>query len=253
MLLLFLVRAGQAQAADPSPAVPSLPAILEGVIARDAETQRELRSMEYDQTVHTERLDAKGSVTHNQDLKIIVRPDAAQELQVVEVRGDDIPTDPDEAARQAQGKERERRKQTFDLRSLSTRFFLTLQGISNEFGTRAYVVGFEPKPNQPYRTQTEKVLNQLHGRLWIRASDDTILRTEATLLHPVRVAWIFASIDQLEFHYELPPGGSEFGPAWLQTSVEVTAPLIQIRQRQRIDMTHFRPRESIPSATKKKM
>jgi hypothetical protein len=103
-------------------------------------------------------------------------------------------------------------------------------------------VAFEPKASQPYHSQIEKVLNQLHGRIWVRASDDTILRTEATLLHPVEVAWIFASIAKLDFHYELPSGGTEYGPAWLETSVEVHAPLIVIRQHQRIDMTGFRPR-----------
>jgi len=164
------------------------------------------------------------------------------------VRGDNLPADPDEAAQQAKGKEMQRRQQTLDLKALSTRFNLSLQGTSNAQGVKAYIVAFEPKANQPYHSQTEKVLNQLHGRMWIRASDDTILRTEATLFHPVEVAWIFASITKLDFHYELPPGGSEYGPAWLETDVEVHAPLIAIRQHQRIDMTHFRPRPILPDA-----
>jgi hypothetical protein len=234
---------------DSSP--PPLQTILQGVIARDAETQRALKSMEYDQTVHTERLDTSGHVTRHQDLKMIVRPGAAQEMQVVEARGDDLPADPDQAAQKARGQEMERRKQTLDLKSISARFSVTLLGTSTELGPKTYVLAFEPKTDQPYDTQTEKVLNRLHGRMWIRASDDTILRTEATLLHPVEVAWIFASIDRLDFHYEMPPGGSEYGPAWLQTYVEVAAPLIRIRQRQRIDMTHFRARQVEVSTNKK--
>ena len=202
--------------------------------------------MAYDEQVHTERLDAAGRVTQRQDLRLIVRPGAKQELQVVSVKGDALPSDPDAAARQAQGKEAQRRQQTLDLRALSTRFHLTLAGRSTELGAPAYIVAFEPKPDQPFHSQTEKVLNQLHGRIWVRASDDTILRTEATLRQPVQVAWIFASITQLDFHYELPAGGSEYGPAWLQTAVEVHAPLINLRQRQRIDMTHFRPVAGAP-------
>jgi hypothetical protein len=230
-------------------AAPPLPAILSGVIARDAQTQRELQSMEYDEHVHTERLDATGRVTQQQDLQLIVRPGGRPELQVVSVHGDNLPTDPDEAARQAKGKEVQRRQQTLDLKSIAMRFNLQLQGESNELGATAYVIAFEPKANQPYHSQTEKVLNELHGRIWVRASDDTILRTEATLLHPVEVAWFFASITKLDFHYELPPGGSEYGPAWLETSVKVTAPLITIAQRQRVEMTNFRPRTaSVPQA-----
>jgi hypothetical protein len=225
----------------PAPtAPPPLDVLVHEVLARDDQTQRELKGMEYDERVLTERLNAQGKVTQHQDLQLIVRPGAKQELQVVSVHGDNLPTDPDEAARQAKGKELQRRQQTFDLKSISTRFNLAFQGESDELGTPAYVISFEPKSNQPYHSQTEKVLNQLHGRIWVRKGDDTILRTEATLLHPVQIAWIFASITKLDFHYELSPNGSEYGPAWLETSVEVTAPLIDIAQRQRIDMTHFR-------------
>jgi hypothetical protein len=225
----------------PTSDAPPVPALLEGVIARDAQTQRELKSMRYDEHVRTDRLDDAGKVTQHQDLRLVVRPGAKQELQVISVTGDNLPADPGAAAQEATGKEMQRRQQTLDLKSISTRFNLTLRGTSTELGARAYIVAFEPKPNQPYHSQIEKVLNQLHGRIWIRASDDTILRTEATLAQPVPVAWVFASIDQLDFHYELPPGGSEYGPAWLETSVVIHAPLLHIAQRQRIDMTDFRP------------
>ncbi len=218
-----------------------MPALLAAVIARDAQTQRELKAMQYDEHVRTERLDAQDKVTQHQDVQLIVRPGAKNQLQVVSIKGDDLPGDPDAAARQAAGKETQRRQQTLDLKSISTRFNLTLLGQDTALGAPAYIVGFEPKPNQPYHSQTEKVLNQLHGRIWVRASDDTILRTEATLAHPVSVAWIFASIGRLDFHYELPSGGSEYGPCWLETNVEVRAPLLDIRQHQRIDMTGFRP------------
>jgi hypothetical protein len=228
-----------------------LPSILDGVIARDAQTQRELKSLEYDQTVHTERLDTQGHVTGHQDVKMIVRPGASPEIQVVQVKGDDIPTDPDQAAQKAKGQEIARHKQNFDLKTIAAHFNITLQGTSTELGPKAYVLAFEPKPNQPYTTQTEKVLDQLHGRMWVRASDNTILRTQATLLHPVDVAWILVTIDQLDFHYELPAGGSEYGPAWMETSVEIAAPLIRIHQRQRVDMDHFRPREPISAMAKK--
>jgi hypothetical protein len=240
IVLASALLAATVRADDPP---PSVPALLAGVVARDAQTQRELKAMTYDEHVLTERLDTTGKVTQHQDLQIIVRPGAKNELQVVSVHGDNLPTDPDAAARQAQGKEAQRRQQTLDLKSIATRFNLTLQGTSMEMGAKAYIVAFEPKPNQPFHSQTEKVLNQLHGRIWIRASDDTILRTEATLLQPVEVAWVFASITKLDFHYELPAGGSEYGPAWLQTLVEVHAPLIRIVQRQRVDMDHFRPRQ----------
>ena len=236
-------------AVQPAPTPPPLASILQAVIVRDAETQQNLKSMEYHEHIQTERLDAQGKVTQQQDMQLIVRPGANPELQVVSVHGQDLPSNPDEAAAQARKQQAQQRQQSFDLKSISRRFNLTLQGRSSELGADAYVIAFEPKPNQPYRNQTEKVLNQLHGRIWVRTSDDIILRTEASLARPVQVAWVFASVTALQFHYELPPGGSRYGPAWLETFVRINAPLISIAQRQRIDMTDFRPRMPGPVPT----
>ena len=240
--LLLAAALTTSPAAPPVSPPPPLSALLAGVVARDAQTQRELKSMQYDEHVKTERLDDAGKTMQHQDLQVIVRPGAKQELQVVSIKGDNLPTNPDDAAQQAKGKELQRRQQTLDLKSIAQRFNLTLLGSSMELGAPTWIVGFEPKEGQPFNSQTEKVLNQLHGRIWVRQSDSTILRTEATLLHPVQVAWVFASITKLDFHYELPSGGSEYGPAWLETVVAVHAPLLHVNQRQRVDMNGFRPR-----------
>ena len=236
--LAALLSAFPARAQAP----PSIGTLLAGVIARDAQTQRELKTMAYDEEVVTERLDASGRATQRQDLRLTVRPGAQPELQVVSVKGDNLPSDPEAAAQQARGQEAQRRQQTLDLKSIATRFNLALQGSSTEFGALAYVVAFAPKSNQPANTQVEKVLNQLQGRIWVRASDDTILRTVATLGRPVSVAWFLASVSKLDFDYELLPGGNEYGPARLRMLVDVRAPLIWIIQRQDIAMDHFRPR-----------
>jgi hypothetical protein len=249
--LLVLVTATAGASAAPAPLTPSVPAIVAGVIARDAQTQRELKSMQYDQRVQTDQLDEQGKVTRHQDLQLIVRPGAEHEVEVVAMQTDHVPDSPEKAAEQAKAIEEQQRQQNFDLKSIAARFNLTLQGESSELGARAYIVAFDPKPNQSYDTQVEKVLNQLHGRIWVRASDDTILRTEASLTQPVAVAWFLASVSKLEFHYELPPGGSEYGPAWLETSFVVNAPLITIAQHQRIDLTNFRPRSNPQPNTSK--
>jgi hypothetical protein len=66
-LLLFAVVVVIKSAPAATTNSPTLSAIIDGVIARDAQTQRELKSLEYDQTVHTERLDGQGHVTNHQD------------------------------------------------------------------------------------------------------------------------------------------------------------------------------------------
>jgi len=228
--------------ASPVEAVPPLATIIARVVARDDATQKMLHSMQYQQFTHTEELNANGQATKHQDLLVIVKPGATQEINVVSVKGDNLPSDPDEAAQQAKGQEIERRKHNFSLKNLVARFTISYAGTEDYMGEKAYVLAFEPKPHQPYADQTEKVLNQLHGTLLISAKDDVVLRTEATLVHPVAVAWIFARIKTLDFHYELRTTTNPFGPAWLQVFVQVEAPLLTVRQRQTVEMNQFEPR-----------
>ena len=223
-------------------ATPPVEAIIQQAIARDAATQKALQSMEYHQTLKTERLDDKEQVTQHQELQMVVRPGTAQEIQVVSEKGDDLPSNPDQAALQAQGKKAQAQKVDLSLKDLAGRFTITLVGTTAIAGQTAYELAFEPKPNQPYHSQTEKVLNHLHGHIWIRAGDYTILKTEATLAEPVEVAWVFAEISELNFHYELDNTSGGLGPAQVQTSVKVTAPFLSIKQRMTVDMTQFQPR-----------
>ncbi len=231
-----------ARASDTS---PPLSTIIERVVARDNANQKALLSMEYHQTLKTERLDEHGQVIRQQELQMIVRPGTAEELQVISEKGDNLPANPDEAALQAQGHKVQKQKINFVLKDIVDRFTVTLAGRDTLQNQPVYVLTFEPKPDQPYRNQTEKVLNQLHGRIWISARDYSVLRIEATLAKPVEVAWIFAEIGALNFHYELKNTAGGMGPTRIQASVEVDAPFIKIRQRMTIDMTQFKPRPNL--------
>jgi hypothetical protein len=234
----------------PVETTPPLATIIERAVARDDATQKALESMQYHQSAHTEQLGAHDEVTHRQDIEFLVQPGATHELVVLSVKGDNLPSDPDQAMQKARGQETERRKHNFSLKTLVGRFDISLVGTGSYLGQKAYILAFEPRPNQPYKDQTERVLNQLHGRIWISAKDYVIDKTEATLAHPVRVAWIFASIRALDFHYELRTTTNDFGPSWLQVLVEVDAPLIQFRQRQTEEMTQFEPRGKLATVEK---
>ncbi len=223
-------------------APPPLSMIIRQVIARDDANQKALKAMEYHEILRTEQLDDTGRVTRQQELRMIVRPGAAQELQVLSEKGDNLPTNPDEAALQARGKEAQKSKINFALKDMANRFNISLAGTGLLRGQSVYVVAFEPKPNEPYRDQTEKVLNHLHGRMWISARDYSVLKTEATLAEPVEIAWIFAQISDLDFHYELENTSGAMGPAQLQVSVKVNAVFMTIRQRMTVDMTQFQAR-----------
>ena len=239
ILLLLLLPATRATAVDPAPALPT---IIQRVIARDEDNKKKLQSMEFHATSHTEQLDADGKATKQREVKMIVRPGAAEEITILSVKGDDLPADPDEAAQKAKGDEVKRKNMRIDLKDIAQRFTITLAGTDTFQGQPAYVLAFAPKPDQSYRDQTEKVLNQLKGRIWVSTLDYSVLKTDATLAQPVDILWFVAQISKLDFHYELhsTPGG--MGPAFVQTSVVVEAPLVEIRQRSSVEMTNFRAR-----------
>ncbi len=243
---LLLASAPACAVVAPSPPLPPPPNdLVAKVVARDQATQDQLRAMQYREAIHSDQLDAQGGVTHQQDTQMIVQPGAHEPFHVLSVRGDRIPGDPDEAVRQAKGQETERRKHDFSLRILAARFQIANAGIGTCLGAPAYLLSFEPKPNQPFRDQTEKVLNQLHGRIWVDPRTNVVLRIEATLAHPVTVAWIFAKITRLDFQYEMRSLTNLYGPSHLQVFVEVATPIWSVRQRQSVDLTDFQPVEKI--------
>ena len=78
--------------AAPADTPPPLPKLIAQAVARDKATQQALQSMQYGQISQIEELDAKGQVERHQTLHLIVRPGAAQEIQVVSAQGDDLPS-----------------------------------------------------------------------------------------------------------------------------------------------------------------
>ncbi len=221
---------------------PPVSTIIDQAIARDEANKKALQSMEYHQLLKTERLDDKGMVIQQQELRMILRPGAAQEIQVLSEKGDNLPSNPDDATLQAQGQKAKNQNVDISLRDLADRFKISLVGTDTIRGQPVYVVAFEPKPDQPYRNQTEKVLNHLHGQMWIRARDYTVLKTEATLAEPVEIAWILAQISSLTFHYELDSTSDDMGPAQITTVVKVATPFLDITQRITVDLSQFQPR-----------
>jgi hypothetical protein len=221
---------------------PSLQKIIERTLLHDDERQKALQTMQYDQTADLDELNAKGEVTRHETLQMIIYPGGNPSMKIVSVKGDHIPADPDQAEAQAKGRDVEGNKDTFTLRALVNRFDLALAEETELAGHHAYVIAFTPKPNQPYHDETEKIVNQLHGRMWISSDSYDVLQTEASLAAPVSIAWFLASIPQLDFHYSRLDLSKEFTPCQVQITLQVQAMIVGFHQRQSIAMTNFKPR-----------
>lgn len=198
--------------------------------------------MQYDQTAAVDQLDGSDKVTHHEVLQMIIRPGANPSVQIVSVTGDNIPSNPDQAEAQATGRDVESNKQTFTLHDLVDRFTIVLAGEDQIAGQPTYVLAFTPKPNQPYHDETEKVVNQLQGHIWISARTYNVLRTEASLVHPVSIAWFLARIPTLNFHYSTQDTDAGFAASQVRITLQVDAFFVGFHERQTIDMTGFRPR-----------
>jgi hypothetical protein len=222
---------------------PSLQEIVQRTVAHDDERQKKLQSMQYDQKANVDELNSSGDVIRHETLEMIVRPGGNPPMKIVSVKGDHIPTDPEQAEAQSKGRDVEDNKNNFTLRALVNRFDLALAEETELSGHPAHVIAFTPKPNQPYKDETEKIVNQLHGKMWISADTYDVLKTEASLAKPVSIAWFFASIPKLDFHYSRLDLSREFTPCEVQITLQVRAFFVGYYQRQSIAMKNFKARD----------
>jgi hypothetical protein len=244
---LFLLGGLLPFAAHAQP-LPPLQTIVDRTLAHSDAQIQALQSMQYDQTAAVDQLDANDKTVQHEVLHMIVSPGANPSMQIVSVTGDNVPATPDQTEVQAKARDVEDNKQTFTLRALVNRFTLALADEDQVAGQPTYVLAFTPKPGQPYHDETEKVVNQLQGRIWISARTYNVLRIEARLVHPVSVAWFLARIPTLDFHYSSQDTDTGFAPSQVGITLEVDALFVGFHERQTIDMMNFRPRPPKPTA-----
>jgi hypothetical protein len=223
-------------------ALPPASDIVPKVLVRDEATTAALKKYRYHQTVRTERLNPDGTVRHAEALETIVRPGQGDDFSVVGDRGlQGALLAPTEKQRKEE-KESEKLKASFSLRRLAPRFDIRVAERAVWEGRPAYILAFTPKAGlAPAGGKIERILDQMKGRMWVAADDFTILHTEASLAHPMALAWFFATMTGLDFNYRtqrLPDG--ETVPAEFDIDYRIEVVTHAIRQRQAITMDTYR-------------
>jgi hypothetical protein len=225
---------------------PPLSVIIAQVVKKADADQVALQSMEYDQATSVEELNDLGQVVHRQQRQAIVRPGAPVEMEETSVTGDKLSTDSTRKARQAAVRQNvnEGRKE-FSMAKMVGRFDVTYKGKVEIAGRPAYQLAFEPKPYQKYDTQIERILDQLHGRIWVNPDNYAILQTDAHLVAPIKIGWFLATIKQLDFHYLFQGKTShDLGPARIDIVIWIDIPVWPtIHQHQALELTNFRARD----------
>ncbi len=86
------------------------------------------------------------------------------------------------------------------------------------------------------------MLNNGSGHIWASTQDYSVIRNEGSLMHPVSVAWIFATLREMEFHFDamrMPNG--DYGPGRLQYRYFVSIPFTHLHERDTRVMSNYRP------------
>jgi hypothetical protein len=210
--------------------VPTADEIISQVVARDKELVQRRKAFDYDIEITREKLDSNRAVTDTIRDKAVVTGDRRPGYGTRSASGD-----PEQEAQKTS------REEPFELLKIIDHYTYTLEGEEKVDGVDCYKIGFTPKPDMPYENREEKVLNNVSGHIWAAKQDYTVIKNEGSLIHPVSVAWIFAILREMEFHFDamrMPNG--DYGPGRLQYRYLVSIPFTQLHERDTRVMSNYR-------------
>ena len=229
LLTLIPVRAGGTLTADE---------IIKQVVARDKMLVDRRKAFDYDMKITRDKLDDKQKVV-------------STENETVTVAGDRRPgygtrtasSDPEQEAQKTS------REEPFELLKIIDHYTYTLEGQETVNGVECYKIAFTPKPNLTYSNREEKVLNNVSGHIWASVLDFSVIRNEGSIMRPVSVAWIFATLREMEFHFDamrMPNG--DYGPGHLQYRYLVGIPFTHLHERDTRVISNYRPAGEVKTA-----
>jgi hypothetical protein len=119
-------------------------------------------------------------------------------------------------------------------------------------GESAYVISFQPKPNQVARSREERFFGLLAGKLWVSRNDFIILKMDVALQSPCHLFWILAQVTTFKFTYILEPsrGPRLFRLSKATAKTVVVFPFVAIRQKHWLTIDKYEPRTARGTAPK---
>jgi hypothetical protein len=211
-------------------AAPTADEIIARTVARDKQLVERRKAFDYDLDITREKLDANRAVTQTLKEHLIVRGDQRPSYGTRTIDGN-----PEHEAQKTS------REEPFELLKMIDHYTFTLQGEEVADGVPCYKIAFTPKPDMPYENREEKVLNAVSGCLWVSTRDYSLIKNQGSLMHPVSVAWIFATLLEMEFHFDsmqLPNG--DYGPMQVQYRYLVSIPFTTLHERDTRKISNYR-------------
>jgi hypothetical protein len=211
-------------------AEPTAADVISHVVAQDKLLVQRRKGFDYDIAITREKLGYDRQVTET------IKENAVVRGGIPPGYGTRTLGNPDQESQKAS------REEPFELLKIIDHYTYTLEGDETVNGVDCYRIAFTPKPDLPYANREEKVLNNVSGHIWASKKDYSVIRNEGSLMRPVSVAWIFASLREMEFHFDamqIPNG--DYGPGRLQYRYLVSIPFLQLSERDTRVMSNYRP------------
>lgn len=219
----------------------SLSEILKRAVYQNELMTKAMLGMQYQEKIEVQKLDYSGNPLKIDRLEFLVRPGEGFLLSA-------DPRSGTLAMRKLSTQEIQKAQAAnmvsdyLSLKNLLPRFALSYEGMGNWHGLSSYVIRFEPKPNQPYQSKIEKLINSIQGKLWISNEDYSVLYVEGRLPKPVDMAWFIAVVDKLDVHYHARKEKGICGhlPSFFDLEYRLKYLLGQTHVRQVISMKDFK-------------
>jgi hypothetical protein len=230
-----------------------------------------LRDWQYYQTLTTHQFDASGKVTARGTWQSIVRPGDPRPLEYVAERmegklsffksesssASSASSSP--AASKSKSKDQVEEKNQSESAveavrkyNLRDRYNWKRLPDATATGEPAYVISFEPKPNQNARSREERFFGLLAGKLWVSRNDFIVLKMEVALQSPCQLFWILARVTTFQFTYVLEPsrGPRLFRLSKATAKTVVSFPFFAVRQKHWLTIDKYEPRTPRGTAPK---
>ena len=217
---------------------PSADEIVARVVVRDKLLQQQRKAYDYDLDITREKLDDERAVRETIHEHSVVSGDHRPDYNTRQTSGK-----PDDEAQKTS------REEPFSLLNILDHFTYVLQGREVVDGVACYKIAFTPKPDMPYHNREEKVLNNTSGHLWASEKDYSLIRDDGALMRPISVAWIFATLEEMEFHFDsMPLPNGDAGPKQVQYRYRVSIPFGSMHERDTRTMSNYRVRSADSAA-----
>jgi len=218
-------------------AAPTADEIVARILARDKQLVQRRKAFDYDLDITREKLDENRAVVETFQEHTVVLGDRRPDYGTRTVTGNT-----------EQETQKASREEPFELLKVIDHYTYTLEGDEMADGVLCYKIGFTPKPDMPYDNREEKVLNAVSGHIWASKLDYSLIRNDGSLMHPVSVAWIFASLREMEFQFDsMPLPNGDYGPKQVQYRYLVGIPFGILHERDTRKMSNYRG--SVPAGT----